>query len=496
MNTQSLTWKKRGLSLFLATIMTLGTLLSYTTTVHGAAAESKEAVTAEPAAQNGAQAQKANEVKAADQDGARTSTETRQDWQQWMKSNAIALKTIKPEATKNAVVKADQFKDLAPLKTLLKDKRIVYLGESSHGAAEYNSVKTRLIQYMHQELGFNVVAFETNLGNAASAYGNVKSKKPVQTMKDSIFRIWQAEETVPLFQYIQDTQKTKKPLALAGFDMQPQGPLFSGEWMGDAKLAKRFQEAELELDRWEQSEDLAAYAKAKPKLLNVYQQVRQITPKRAAALRRQFPDNPHIVKMVERALDNRIQVVKEYMETTIASTGFMLGKSMDYQSVIKSSEYRDRMMADNLVWLATNVYPKEKMIVWAHNGHISKAYSKELNSLPRVHMGELMQKTKFKDQSYVMGLYMGGGKNAHVTGEIFDVLPPMAHSIEEVMKGAGHRYSFVDMRYKPETTDNSWMRQQMGSYYTGVSPVSSVPFEQYDGILYIDQVSAPKYFKK
>ncbi|GKU77283.1 hypothetical protein L3i20_v216800 [Paenibacillus sp. L3-i20] len=85
-----------------------------------------------------------------------------------------------------------------------------------------------------------------------------------------------------------------------------------------------------------------------------------------------------------------------------------------------------------------------------------------------------MQEIGLGPYSYSLGLYMGGGKNTEATGEIYDVLPPMAHSVEEVMKGTGHKDSFVDMRYATAEADNSWMRQPMGYHVTGVSPVSSM----------------------
>lgn len=231
-------WTRRSVQLFAASVISLSALFSWAPAAHG---EANPAAAASTAAVSGT-----------------VSTKFRQQWEDWLRTNAYALDTIQPAATKDGQAAEGSFADLDMLKPLLLDKRIVYLGESSHGAAEYNSAKTRLIQYLHQELGFNVVAFETNLGNAASAYGHIHTREPVATMKDSIFRVWQAQETVPLFQYIKDTQHTKTPLALAGFDMQPQGALFTGEWMGDAKLAKQFREAEQELDEWEMTEDLEA----------------------------------------------------------------------------------------------------------------------------------------------------------------------------------------------------------------------------------------------
>ena len=39
-------------------------------------------------------------------------------------------------------------------------------------------------------------------------------------------------------------------------------------------------------------------------------------------------------------------------------------------------EWRDQAMLENLLWLAEEIYPTEKFIVWAHNDHIRKAHPK------------------------------------------------------------------------------------------------------------------------
>ena len=88
------------------------------------------------------------------------------------------------------------------LKPILKDKRIVNLGEASHGASEYNSIKVRLIKYLHEQLGYNVIVFESNLSNASSAYAQISKLTPKQLMENSIYGVWQVEENLPLFEYI------------------------------------------------------------------------------------------------------------------------------------------------------------------------------------------------------------------------------------------------------------------------------------------------------
>ena len=95
---------------------------------------------------------------------ARTSDEKIAEWEDWAKDYVYRLDTIQPA---NAANGTNQYKDLAMLKPLLHDKRIVFLGESSHGVAEFNLAKTRLIQFLHQEMGYNVLAFESGLGNSS-----------------------------------------------------------------------------------------------------------------------------------------------------------------------------------------------------------------------------------------------------------------------------------------------------------------------------------------
>ena len=93
-------------------------------------------------------------------------------------------------------------------------------------------------------MGYNVLAFESGLGNSSLAYGRAGQQSAEQTMKDSIFGVWWSKEILPLFEYIQTAQQSKQPLVLTGFDMQLQHPLLDGQWLQDQAMAKRLTEAE------------------------------------------------------------------------------------------------------------------------------------------------------------------------------------------------------------------------------------------------------------
>ncbi|MFJ6265022.1 erythromycin esterase family protein [Lysinibacillus xylanilyticus] len=424
---------------------------------------------------------------------ARTSNETLQDWKKWTSDHAYSLTSIQPEAIGQQNIPSTKFEDLEMLKPLLHDKRIVFLGESSHGAAEYSLAKTRLIQFLHQEMGYNVLAFESGMGNAMNAQGQIDKQTAKQTMKDAIFGVWWTKETLPLFEYAKKTQQTDKPLKLAGFDIQQQGAFTNGEWLQNSELAKQFSEVEEQLVDWSYGTDLKGYQKAKPSIIEVYKQVKSQVQLKEKELKASYPSEPHIVKLMDRTLTDRIRLANEYVELSIQSNIDL--EQNKYDSFLKTMEWRDQSMMENLLWLAEEIYPTEKFIVWAHNDHIRKAQSEVMGSpYPVKLMGERLPDI-YKKYSYVLGLYMSSGETANNMGEPMAVLPTVKGSIEDIVSSSNKPYTFIDMRNRQNERGNSWMFEPRLSYSWGMIQESLVPRDQYDGLLLIDKVSKPHYIK-
>ncbi|MEB2300216.1 erythromycin esterase family protein [Lysinibacillus xylanilyticus] len=424
---------------------------------------------------------------------ARTSNETLQEWKKWTNDHAYNLTSIQPEAVVQQNIPSTKFEDLEMLKPLLHDKRIVFLGESSHGAAEFSLAKTRLIQFLHQEMGYNVLAFESGMGNAMNAQGQIDKQTAKQTMKDAIFGVWWTKETLPLFEYAKKTQKTDKPLKLAGFDIQQQNAFTNGDWLQNSQLAKQFSEVEEQLVDWSIGTDLKGYQKAKPGIIEVYKQVKSQVQLKENELQAAYPSEPHIVKLMERTLADRIRLADEYVELSIQSNIDL--EKYNPESFYKTMEWRDQAMMENLLWLAEEIYPTEKFIVWAHNDHIRKAQSEVMGSpYPVKLMGERLPDI-YKKYSYVLGLYMNSGETANNMGEPMAVLPSVKGSIEDILSSSNKPYTFIDMRNRQNERGNSWMFEPRLSYSWGMIQESLVPRDQYDGLLLIDKVSKPNYIK-
>ena len=424
---------------------------------------------------------------------ARTSNETLQDWKKWVNDHAYSLASIQPEAISAQKIPSSKFEDLEMLKPLLHDKRIVFLGESSHGVAQFNLAKTRLIQFLHQEMGYNVLAFESGMGNVMNAQGKIDKQAALQTMKDAIFGVWWTKETLPLFEYAKTTQASEKPLVLAGFDIQQQGAFMNGDWLQNAQLAQQFSDAEKQLAEWSSSKDLKGYQKEKTAIINVYKQVKAQVQTKEKELQKAYPNELHIMKLMERTLADRIRLADEYVELTIQSNIEI--EQNKIESFLKTMEWRDQAMMENLLWLAEEVYPTEKFIVWAHNDHIRKAQSEVMGSpYPVKLMGERLPDI-YKKYSYVLGLYMTSGETANNMGESMAVLPPIKGSIEDIVSSNNKPYSFIDLRNRQNERGNSWMFEPRLTYSWGIMQESLVPRDQYDGILLIDKVNKPTYVK-
>jgi erythromycin esterase-like protein len=69
----------------------------------------------------------------------------------YVKSNTVRLSSINPDSI--------DYSDLAPIGRAIGDARVVMLGEQDHGDAPTFLAKARLIKYLHEKKGFNVLAF-------------------------------------------------------------------------------------------------------------------------------------------------------------------------------------------------------------------------------------------------------------------------------------------------------------------------------------------------
>ena len=132
----------------------------------------------------------------------------------WLNKNVIPVPIVNTSD--------ESYKYFEPLKSILKNKRIVLLGEEDHVFSTTFEAKTNIIKYLHEELGFNVLAFESPLYNLATAYQTAIRENNESLIKDALYTFWgHVKSTQDLFAYINSTNKPgKTPLKIIGFDPQ------------------------------------------------------------------------------------------------------------------------------------------------------------------------------------------------------------------------------------------------------------------------------------
>lgn len=110
----------------------------------------------------------------------------------------------------------------AALKTVLAKKKMVALGENYHGVKEYNAIKLELVQYLHEEMGFNVLALEGDLAMTYFANAYRDSLTDTLILEKAVTPVWHTQHHLEMMAYVQAHPK----LQLIGFD-RIEGPYVS-----------------------------------------------------------------------------------------------------------------------------------------------------------------------------------------------------------------------------------------------------------------------------
>jgi erythromycin esterase len=396
-----------------------------------------------------------------------------EEWARWAAENAHPIRSLT----------SGEFADLRFLNGLLKGKRIVQLGESGHGVSEFSTAKVRLIKYLHQEQGYDVVAMESGLFECHWVNGQVRFIPPVFAMRNCMFGVWQVKEVEELFAYMAQTHATDRPLQLAGFDTQ-----FSSVLIRARPSFLRSLIAPLD----------TAYASLAARTDSVF--VARMTGPFAARA-------PYLRENQER-LNAFYTGLEEYLDrnrTALARgsaliDGYVLATRQSVHSTptlirqsllppVEQNAVRDLGMADNLDFLLDEMYPGKKVIVWAHNVHVS--HGSNVYPARQFWMGSHVAERR-RAELYTIGLYSYRGRQRDNAGNVYTVRSPMpAGSLESILYRARKRQLFVDLSRQERTPGTEWMFVPTAAHAWGVRPEPQVLRDQYDGILFVDTTNPP-----
>jgi erythromycin esterase len=380
-----------------------------------------------------------------------------------LRDRILPLRTVDPTD--------DSFSDLRPLTEVIGDRRIVILGEPTHGDGRAFCAKSRLVKFLHQELDFGVLAFESGFYDLRLATDRASSpEEHLQAATNNLARPWaQSKQVRPLLRYYAQTQSTDVPLHLAGIDGAVRPP-------NDSIFVARLQQHLREQNRWA---DVAKGTEFEQTLRK--QLTNPLFLARDTSAYRRFVGrvDDFVSALQDGSSEDQFWALMLNNVKAQAQTGFQ-----------RSYDPRNRQMARTLVWLAEEVYPQEKIVVWSASSHGLRNLSsiERLDSKGsyegRTSMGDALAE-RFEGGTYTLGITAHGGQYGAFYWEDQDpetIVEPSAGSLEALLGALPHDYSILNFT---DVSSSHWLSQPQVSRVLGYTEMRADWTEVMDGLLFI-----------
>jgi erythromycin esterase len=398
----------------------------------------------------------------------------------WLKKHALPLRSIDPTD--------EDFTDLEPLRKIIGDARVVQLGEQSHGDGATFHAKARLIKFLHQKMDFDVLAFESGLYDCRKAWALLKGGMEAhEAVRHGVFGIWtKSQQFQPVMDYIGKAAKGDRPLELAGFDCQFTAKASQEHLLADVKAVlgklddKNF-DAAVRDTLLEVLTALVKYENAPAPDVQEKQRQALAAFGKALAAAKPGPGLPAA----------ELAFWKQFAASTAAQAeSHWYAKKGGKIDNIKLTNLRDPQMAKNLVWLAHEVYPKRKIIVWAASLHLMRnpATVQPLGKpLPAdyykdiVTMGHEVWKALGKE-TYTLAFVAAEGEAGLPWSKPWKLLPVERDSLEGMLVAAGFTNALVDYRHLDAS--GSWLKQKLISRPLGHGDMKADWTNVFDGVVF------------
>ncbi|TPI44404.1 protein-L-isoaspartate(D-aspartate) O-methyltransferase [Mesorhizobium sp. B3-1-6] len=381
------------------------------------------------------------------------------------------------------------------------DRRIVLLGEASHGTSEFYRARAAITKRLTERHGFTIVAVEADWPDAAAIDRYVRGKSTSAGAERPFQRfptwMWRNTDVAAFVEWLREHNDKVKAL-------QPQAGFYGLDiYNMRASIA-----AVLEyLDRVEP--EAAKVARERYGCLTPWQ-TEPSTYGRAALIRGYRECEEAVLEqcreMLARQLDDTGQDGDDLFDA--AQNARLVASAEHYYRTMyyggpQSWNLRDTHMFETLEHILDARGPKAKAVVWAHNSHIGDARYTEMGiSRDEVNIGQLCRQ-KFGDAAALIGLGTHAGTVAAATDwdgdmEIKSVRPSREDSYERLCHDAGIHRFLLDLGHDPDLRDRLTERRlerfigviyrpetELHSHYADASLA-----RQFDAFVWFDETNA------
>ncbi len=390
------------------------------------------------------------------------------------------------------------FEDLAPLKKMIGNARIIALGEATHGTSEFFRLKHRVLAFAVKELGVRIFGIEGNMLTVENINQYVLSGQG--TAKGSmrgIFMVWYNTEVLNMIEWVRDynQQHPENLVQFVGYDMQdlytPLDSLFSFLEKKSPSLLKSTSVLLTDLKKngsnqftVSESVKLEWYKNASKAFESIQSQEKQWLKEVKTKV-----DSSKVYWGIQYA-----NLVKQFAEN--AHKGFL-------------SFYRDEAMAENISWFLSHEKPDTRMLIWAHDYHISRGDhpDNDLNIYWGRSMGRhLSQKYGDDYKAYAISTYEGDYRGMINYQNFKQVKCPLHKSPQGTLDEALHHLALKNKSAGmildlSKAKSQKWLTKALRMRFANHVNIEygywtrySIPY-QFDGILFVDQTTSAKTLK-
>jgi erythromycin esterase len=349
-------------------------------------------------------------------------TETRLDW---IRNTAIPFNGDAPRRG---------YEDLLPLKDVVGNARIVALGEGTHGTREFFRMKHRLLEFLATEMGFTIFSIEANMPEAyrLNEYVLTGVGDPKQLLKGMYFWTWNTQEVLDMILWMREFNLSGKGrVEFTGFDMQT--PTVAIQVVRDF-VSQYDREALVFVNSSADSANMAASTANRGNT--------GLAAIAASAW----------LSIVERLTGNR-----EQYASAGAQPGAIAWALQNARVVLQSMQMRsnavsrDESMAKNVEWILDQS-PGAKIVLWAHNFHVSRQAGAQGSYLARRY-GKDYLPIEF---AFHEGRYNAVGNPGPLGPH--NAAPSFAGSAEYIFHSVGMPQFILDVRKaSPDNPASAWL---------------------------------------
>jgi erythromycin esterase len=388
----------------------------------------------------------------------------------WMRKNAIPLKTVEP---------GSGFTDMAPLKQVVGNARIVATGEATHGTREFFQLKHRLFEFLVERMGFTAFAIEANMPEArlVNEYVLNGNGNPRELLDGLYVWSWKTEEVLNLIEWMHVYNANpahKRKVKFYGFDMQKANAAMENVLAYlrrvDPEYATKAEELLTGVPLTEiERNQLADSTETNQR---VAEQVGEVLAHVDA--------RPHTDEGWREARQDAL-VIQQSVQMIIA------GK--------RSNDVRDEAMAANVAWIMEQEGPDAKVMLWAHNAHVRAGFLAD-----KVRMGGHLRK-RFGNEMVVMGFAFNQGSFQAIDPKKglheFTVNPAPPDTLDALLAATKIPLFVIDLRAAKSDPVKKWLKtpqksREIGATYSEdqeLRLLEQAPAEAFDVLLFVEETT-------